>query len=58
MRGQALLCFVLVLVKCTKIYFAGATNALCLLANTKYCSWIVCSILQLLSVDLPITWAS
>ncbi len=57
MRGQALLCFVIALVKCTKIYSAGANDALCLLANSKYCSWRVCSVLQFLSVDLPMARA-
>jgi hypothetical protein len=35
-RGQALLCFVLALVKCTMIYFSGAQDAPCLLAHSKH----------------------
>ncbi len=40
------LCFVLALVKCTKIYFSGANNVPCLLAHSKHHSCIVCSVLQ------------
>ncbi len=53
MRGQEWLCFVLALVKCTRIYFSGANDAPCLQAHSKHCSWMVCSILQFSSVDLP-----
>ncbi len=52
-RGQALLCFVLALVKCTRIYFSGANDAPCLLAHSRHHSWTVCSVLQFSSVDLP-----
>jgi hypothetical protein len=53
MRGQALLCFVLALVKCTRIYFSGANEAPCCLAHSKHRSWMVCSVLQFSSMDLP-----
>ncbi len=52
MRGQALLCFVLALVKCTRIYFSGAKDAPCLQAHSKHCLWAVFSILQFSSVNL------
>ncbi len=55
MRGQVLLCFVLALVKCTRIYFSGAKEAACYLAHSKHCSWTVCSILQFTSINLPNT---
>ncbi len=52
-RGQSVLSFVLALVKCTRIYFAGANNAPWLLAHLKHCSWRLCSILQLSLVVSP-----
>jgi hypothetical protein len=52
MRGQALLCFVLALVKYTRIYFSGAKDAPYLLANSKYHPWTVYSVLEFSSVDL------
>ncbi len=52
-RGQAEFCSVLASVKCTRIYFSGANDALCLLAYSKQCSCMVCSVLQLSSVILP-----
>ncbi len=52
-RRQELLCFILALVKCTTIYFFGANSAICFLADSKNCSWITCSVMQLLSVDVP-----
>ncbi len=52
MRGQVLLCFVLTLVKCTRIYFSGAKDATCLWAHSKHRSWTVCSVMQLSSVNL------
>jgi hypothetical protein len=36
-----------------RIYFSGANDAPCLLAQSKYHSWTVCSVLQFFSVDLP-----
>ncbi len=51
--GQALLCFVLALVKCTRIYFSGAKDAPCFLAHSKHCSWTACSVLQFSYVNLP-----
>jgi hypothetical protein len=51
-EGQVLFCFVLALLKCTRIYFLGANNAPCLLAHSKHCSWMVCIVLQFSSVDL------
>jgi hypothetical protein len=53
MRGQALLCFFLAFVKCTRIYFSGAKDTPCLLAHSKHRSCTVCSVLQFSSVDLP-----
>ncbi len=38
MRGQSLLCFVLAVVKCTRVYFSGANNATCFQAYSKHCS--------------------
>ncbi len=35
------------------IYFSGAKDAPCLLANSKQHSWTVCSVLQFFSVNLP-----
>ncbi len=52
-RGQALLCFVVTLVKCTRIYFSGAKDAPCLPAYTKHRSWTVCSALQVSLVNMP-----
>jgi hypothetical protein len=52
-RGQAVLCFVLALLKFIRIYFSGANNALCFLAHSKQHSWMLCSVLQLSSVVLP-----
>jgi hypothetical protein len=52
-RGQGVLCFVLALVKCTRIYFFGAKDAPCLQAHSKQRSWTVCSILQFSSVVWP-----
>ncbi len=52
-RGQALSCFVLALVKCTRIYFSSANDAPCLLAHSKHQSWTVYSVLLYSSVDLP-----
>jgi hypothetical protein len=34
-KGQAVLCFVLNLVKCTRICFSGAKDAPCLRAHSK-----------------------
>jgi hypothetical protein len=34
-RGQAVLCFVITLAKCTRIYFSGVNKALYLLAHPK-----------------------
>ncbi len=47
------LCFVLALVKCTRIYFSGANDAPCFLAQSKHLLWTVCSVLQFSSVYLP-----
>jgi hypothetical protein len=52
-RGQAVLCFVHALVKCTRIYFSGANDAPCFLAHSKQRSWMLCSVLQLSLVVLP-----
>ncbi len=52
-RGQAVLCFVLALLKFIRIYFSGANNALCFLAHSKQRSWMLCSVLQVSSVVLP-----
>ncbi len=51
-RGYAVLCFFLALVKCTRIYFSGANDAPCFPAYSKQCSWMLCSVLQLSSVLL------
>jgi hypothetical protein len=52
-RGQEVLCFVLALVKCTRIYLSGANDTPCFLAQSKHLSWTVYSIPQFSSVDLP-----
>jgi hypothetical protein len=49
-RGQEVLCFVLTLVKCTKINFSGANNAPCYLAHSKQHLWIACSVEQFTSI--------
>jgi hypothetical protein len=52
-RGQALLSFVIALVKCTMVYFYGTNKAPCLSANFMQHLLTVCCILQSSSVDLP-----
>jgi hypothetical protein len=51
--GQVVSFFMQALVKCTRIYFYRANSALCFLAYFKQCSWRLCSVLQLSSVNLP-----
>ncbi len=51
MRGQALLCFVIALVKFTMIYFFGTKNVSCHSAHLKHYTWTVCSTLQFSSVN-------
>jgi hypothetical protein len=52
-REQAMLCFVLALVKCSRIYFFEANNALCFRAYLRQRLWMLSRILQLSSVVLP-----
>ncbi len=52
MRGQAVQCFVFALVKCIRIYFSGANDTPCLLADLKHHLWIVCGTQQLSSINL------
>ncbi len=48
-----MLCFVLALVKCIRIYFSGANDAPGFLAHSRQRLWMLCSVLQLSSVFLP-----
>jgi hypothetical protein len=53
MGGHAVLCFVLALVKCTKIFFSQADDALCLFDHPKQCSWRYYSVPHQSSAVLP-----
>jgi hypothetical protein len=52
-RGQVVLCFILALVKCTRIYFSGANDVPSFLAHSKERLWTLRSVLQLSSIVLP-----
>ncbi len=57
MRGQVMLCILLALVECTRIFFSRAKTAPCLLAHSKHHSLTVYSILQYSYVKSPLARA-